>query len=160
MAALRISGRTPPTRGPVFARVSDTRSYDVCMVRRILALALSVATLSVAGCVAGSVEVPDAGPLAIYRAGDGGMDALLDGTLELQGACIVITDGDGTAVVPVFPAGDATWDGDSLSWRGNKYQPGDAIAVGGGGRSNNAISAQHYIPDDCGMLERWLVTPR
>lgn len=130
------------------------------MVRWILALALGLIAVLVAGCVAGSAEVPDAGPLAVYRAGDGGMDALLKGTLELQGACIVVTDVDGTAVVPAFPAGDATWDGDSLSWRGNNYQPGDAIAVGGGGPNNNAVSTQHYIPDDCSMLERWLVAPR
>ncbi len=148
-------------RGPTRSvHTPRARSYDVSMLRWIIALALGFAAASVAGCVAGTTEVPATGPLATYRAGGGGMDALLEGTLELQGACIVVAASYGIEVVPVFPAGEATWDGNSLSWRDKVYQPGYSIAVGGGGPNDNTISSEHYIPDDCGSLERWLVAPR
>ena len=33
---------------------------------------------------------------------------------------------------PVFPAEEIEWDGETLSYQGKRYRPGDRIDVGGG----------------------------
>lgn len=68
---------------------------------------------------------------------DGGMDALLEGTLEMRGGCLVVNppwdDGD-TVVVAVFPRAYASWDAtrEVLSYAGRDYGVGDSIWAAGG----------------------------
>jgi hypothetical protein len=135
-------------------------SYDWSMIRRVLVVAaVGVPIAVVTGCGAGPANLPDDGPLAVYRAGDAGMDALLEGTLGIEHDCLVIEQADGTVVVPIFPLGTASWDSGTLGWGGNSYHPGDAITAGGGGPARNGVFTDVYVPDGCRSTKVWWVAP-
>lgn len=94
----------------------------------------------VAGCShdPGGLDAPDS-PVARYdwSSRDGGMDALLGGTLEMRGGCLVVNpswDDADTVVVAAFPRAYASWDADRelLSYGGRDYGIGDSIWAGGG----------------------------
>lgn len=127
-------------------------------IRRALgAAAVGAAVLLAAGCAASGL--PSSGPLAVYPRPDAGMDALLQGTIRLDDECVTVwaSDGiDGRRVVPVFPAGDATWSDGVLSWRGAQYREGDEISLGGGFTGDVAGA---YVPAGCGDLEAFSVSP-
>ncbi|MBD3941411.1 hypothetical protein IF188_06830 [Microbacterium sp. NEAU-LLC] len=124
---------------------------------RILAAGVTAAlSLALASCAAG--EVPSSGPLAVHERPDYGMDALLGGVLRTDGGCVRVepsAGSAGTATVVSFPAGDATWNGEVLTWRGEEYRDGDEISLGGG----LAPEPPGYVPEDCGDLEVWQVSP-
>ena len=126
--------------------------------RGLFAIALAVTTLLAVGCAA-TVDVPQSGPVAMYPQPNGGMDALLEGTLTVIEDCVVVTQSDGSIAVPVFPVGDASWDGDEgvLSWRGDEFREGDPISVGGG-FSDAALTAA-YIPTSCAGTDTFAVSP-
>lgn len=85
------------------------------------------------------------------------MDALLEGTLVLDPACVQVASPEGHIAVPVFPAGDATLeaDGTVLVWDGEEYRHGDRIALGGG---FSPVSGG-YVPAACEGLELFAVAP-
>lgn len=117
-------------------------------------VALSAAcAIGLAGCTAASL--PTSGPLAAYPSPEGGMDALLEGTLRLQNGCLVIT-GDPGVWVPYFPAGSASWDGEVLRWNERDYRDGDQISIGGG---EVGIGPDAYTPEGCTGIDAWLVSP-
>ena len=87
------------------------------------------------------------------------MDALLEGTLRNEGGCVRI-EADGSVAVPSFPVGDASWTGDTLTWRGEDYVDGDSIALGGGFMGTASHPADGgYMPKGCVGLEIFVVSP-
>jgi len=117
----------------------------------IVSLALSACDGSSRG------DLPSSGPLAVYPKPDAGMDALLEGTLVLDSACVQVASVEGHVAVPVFPAGDAALEGDGtvLVWDGEEYRDGDVIALGGG----FAPVSGGYVPAACEGLELFAVSP-
>jgi len=80
-------------------------------------------------------------PVARYdwSSSDVGMQALLEGTLELRDGCLVVNPSwdntpPDTFVVPVLPRKYTSWDASRkvLTFGGVDYEMGDAIAAGGG----------------------------
>ncbi len=94
-----------------------------------------------AGCShdPGGLEASDS-PVAHYDwSEDSGMQALLEGKLEMRNGCLVVMmPGSGasndTFVVPVFPRKYVSWDAgrEMLTFNGVEYEMGDEIAAGGG----------------------------
>lgn len=124
--------------------------------RRPLAILAVCLALPLASCAA-TVELPHSGPLALYPTPNFGMDARLEGTLMVVDGCVSIEVADGTRYVPVFPASDASWEDNALSFGDARFGPGDAITLGGGLSYDGQGSA--YIPDACTGLDAWLVSP-
>ncbi|MCB2413976.1 hypothetical protein LGT39_14085 [Demequina sp. TTPB684] len=107
-------------------------------MNRALATGAFVLLLTGCGSEGTDLESPDS-PVAHYdwNPQDGGMDALLEGTLELRDGCLVVNptwDDADTAVLAVFPRSFAAWDNaDSvLSYDGRDYEIGDFVWAGGG----------------------------
>ncbi len=126
--------------------------------RRRVAASVIVASLALSACAGlPSGGIPSAGPLAVYPRPDAGMDALLEGTLVLDPACVQIASPDGHVAVPVVPEGDATLedDGSVLVWDGEEFRDGDRIALGGG----FAPVSGGYVPPACEGLELFAVSP-
>lgn len=60
------------------------------------------------------------------------------GKLAVAGGCLVLVGEGGSATLPIFPAGAASWSADgALAYKGKRYALGDAIELPGG-----AISAE------------------
>lgn len=133
------------------------------MHRRIAGSALAVlgvALLSGCAVFAGGGEIPTAGPLAVHPRPEAGMDALLEGTLRVEGGCVQVEDIYAGLVVPTFPAGDATYAEGVLTWRGEEYRTGEPIALGGGFTGTASYpSASGYMPKACVGLEVFVVSP-
>lgn len=126
--------------------------------RRWAAASVIVASLALSACAGlPSGDIPSSGPLAVYPRPDAGMDALLEGTLVLDPACVQIASPEGHVAVAVFPAGDATLeeDGSVLVWDDVEYRDGDRIALGGG----FAPVSGGYVPAACEGLELFAVAP-
>ena len=83
------------------------------------------------GEAASSTSAPRASPVATYASGAQPMLAAAEGTLELTDGCIMLSSDD-AKMLPVFPAEEIEWDGETLSYQGRNYRPGDRIEVGGG----------------------------
>lgn len=126
--------------------------------RRRVAASVIVVSVALSACAGPSGgDLPSSGPLAVYPKPDAGMDALLEGTLVLDPACVQVASPEGHVAVPVFPAGDATLeeDGTVLVWDGEEYRDGDVIALGGG----FAPVSGGYVPAACEGLELFAVSP-
>lgn len=86
----------------------------------------------------GSGGAGDGPQPALYRTeAIGGDGALLEGVLAVEGPCVYIrSDVSGELVLPLFPEATTAWDRDRqlLTFEGEEYAVGDAIAVGGGTR--------------------------
>ncbi len=113
----------------------------------VLGVALLVAAVS-SGCGGEAPERPTpTGPesFAYYtNYTEGGDGAGLDGTLEEVDGCLV-ADRGGQSVIPAFPFGQASWDGEELTLAsfgpdgerdGQVVAPGEEIHLGGGFRDN------------------------
>jgi hypothetical protein len=107
-------------------------------MRRLLATGAFAVLIAGCGHDLGGLESSDS-PVARYdwSSSDGGMDALLEGTLEMRDGCLVVNpswDDVDTVVIPVFPRTYASWDADSevLAYAGRDYGIGDSIWTGGG----------------------------
>lgn len=87
---------------------------------------------------------------------DEGMDALLEGTLEVSGSCVLVLDAFDQTWLPVFQRPRTTWDGTTLTYQGRDYTDGSTIRLGGGGI--DAQSADH-VPGGCTFDEAFLVSP-
>lgn len=122
------------------------------MSRRRAVLLLALAAVGLAGCTA----TADDAPFATYPRPDAGMDALLMGTLEMRDGCLVVDTGEGD-VLPVFPEGDAQWGEEVLTWKGESFDIGAQISLGGG--YSGAI-ANATIPAACADdVEVFAVSP-
>ena len=130
------------------------------MFRAVGCLVLAVGgAAALVGCTATGAEIPTTGPVAVHPRPEAGMDALLEGVLRTDDGCVRVEHEGGTAV-PTFPAGDASWSGDTLTWRGDDYADGDAIALGGGFMGTaSAPSSSGYMPEACVGLEVFVVSP-
>lgn len=94
------------------------------------------------------------GPLAIYAGEWNGDDALLVGTLALQGRCLYIVDPVGYSPAPAgrplllaFGIGTA-WDAKSetVSYGGRELRVGEVVQVGGSAVRKSAVSTQWLVP--------------
>ncbi|MCH6230814.1 hypothetical protein MK786_08700 [Microbacterium sp. CFH 31415] len=129
------------------------------MFRVVGCLVLAVVSAAVLSACTSAADIPDSGPLAVHPRPEAGMDALLEGVLRADDGCVRVEHEGGTAV-PTFPAGDASWSGDTLTWRGDEYTDGDAIALGGGFMGTaSAPSSDGYMPEACVGLEVFVVSP-
>ncbi|TDE88347.1 hypothetical protein EXU48_23525 [Occultella glacieicola] len=134
------------------------------MVRTSATAALACAlTLAVGACSAGPAEPseddrPDA--LATWSAQDaeGGDGAVLVGTLELAGGCLVVRtevplEADPSQpmeVTPVFPWPEVEWDGQTLRVQGMSVTVGERIELGGGlGSVPLREDERVEIPENC-----------
>lgn len=107
-------------------------------MRKLLSAAAFALLLAGCGNDPGSLESADS-PVARYdwSPRDGGMQALLEGTLELRDGCLVVNpswDDADTVVVAAFPRTYISWNADSevLSYAGRDYGMGDSMWAGGG----------------------------
>jgi hypothetical protein len=101
------------------------------------------------------VRLPDPKNVAVYPAGDSGMDALLPGTLEITPSCVTVHNNAGTWT-PVFPRGSTTMAGDTLVFRGGEFLSGDPIELGGG---EAVTHGDAIIPVGCPQGQLWMVAP-
>lgn len=102
------------------------------------ALTLAVLTVALLTACQGRVEHTD-GPVAIYfptddsraAAAPGEDPTVRSGTLEVVDDCLLISTGNGSSFVPLFPADDVSWDvvREELTYGGAVYQMGSQIAV-------------------------------
>lgn len=127
------------------------------MRRLPVVIVIGVAAAVLGGCAAAGL--PTSGPVAVHPRPEGGMDALLEGTLRTDGGCVRVEFGDDEAM-PSFPAGDAEWADDALVWRGKAYTDGDPIALGGGFSGTASVpAASGYVPEQCVGLAVFVVSP-
>jgi hypothetical protein len=124
-------------------------------MNRLAAVAVAalvlVLVLVLAGCSndTGDLDAADS-PVARYDwDGRSAMEALAQGTLALEGGCLVLADATGSAVhgVLVFPRHLTSWDNDThvLTYAGHEYRMGDTVSAGGGSPG----TAVGDIPDAC-----------
>lgn len=107
-------------------------------MRKLLSAAAFALLLAGCGNDPGGLESADS-PVARYdwSPRDGGMQALLEGTLELRDGCLVVNpswDDADTVVVAAFPRTYVSWNADSevLTFGGVDYGVGDSIWAAGG----------------------------
>lgn len=105
------------------------------------------------------VLTPDSGPVAFYPKPSSGMDATLTGKIELQGECFVLVDRTGAVHVPVFVAGEASWDGSALTIGDATYRAGDELSVVGGEVSEQYLGPVTYYPAACDRTTAFFVAP-
>lgn len=94
----------------------------------------------------GEVSAGDA--VAQYeRAGEGGDDALLEGTLRHVNGCLIVESDGGRIVIPAFPYNEVTWNGVTFSWEDASFEVGEHVRFAGGYTS----SAPSFvtIPHSC-----------
>ena len=129
-------------------------------LRRVLGLAAVAAVGVLGGCSGeGEAQPTPTGPEPfVYFTGysEGGDSASLDGTLEDRDGCLVVLSG-GVTVIPAFPFGQATWDGERLrvaSFGRGGVEPGrQVVAVGEeihlAGGSRDTLNPDHVSPPSC-----------
>ncbi|EAP96896.1 dihydrolipoamide dehydrogenase [Janibacter sp. HTCC2649] len=122
---------------------------------RWLALGACVLAAVVVVGVMQFVKLPNPSNVAVYPAGDSGMDALLTGTVEITTACVTVHNGAETWT-PVFPRGSTTMAGDTLVFRGGEFVSGDPIELGGG---EAVTRGDATIPSGCPHGQLWMVAP-
>jgi hypothetical protein len=145
------------------ASVAARRPYAEAMRRLIGCAALAaigIAALSGCGAIGGGGDIPSEGPLAVHPRPEGGMDALLEGTVRIDDGCVRVDYAPAEYAVPSFPAGDATYADGILTWKGEEYRTGDPIALGGGfAGTASSPSASGYMPKACVGTEVFVVSP-
>lgn len=139
---------------------------DMSALRRRRVALLVIVTVALTGCSAAGSDLEERGaltatpaparsPLATYPPPRVGMDAALEGIVRLAGECVVLEGADGSNTVPVFPAGEASWEAGVLVWDGEEYRMGDVLLAGGGAGPSQQADA--YLPRDCQGLPSFLV---
>ena len=108
---------------------------------------------SLTGCSvlsgAGDEEVPDSGPVAYYPKASSELTDTAAGTLSVTSECVTLTAEDGTTVLPVFPVGQAAWDGTALTTGAQTIAAGEEIDLRGGYVDNGMIGPVTYVPAGC-----------
>ncbi|MET1112410.1 MAG: hypothetical protein ABWX67_12885 [Allosphingosinicella sp.] len=80
------------------------------------------------------------------------------GRLAIAGGCLVLTGEGGSATLPIFPAGAATWSGGALSYKAKSYALGDGIDLSGGAVSaEEAARRAIAVPAGCPVDALFLV---
>ncbi|KQR16924.1 hypothetical protein [Cellulomonas sp. Leaf334] len=91
---------------------------------------LLLLSLALAGCGTGNDGPMVATHDTVEEVGD---QALLEGSLDLDGDCVTVVEaGTGEVWVPIFPRKLVSMKAEGLEWRGELYEDGDTIALGGG----------------------------
>ena len=100
--------------------------------------------------------VPSSGPLAFQPKSDAGYDALLSGTLRIEGACVWV-EAEGADYIPVFRIGDARMEAGELVYSG-RYGDGETVEIPGG--ETAGAGEGWYIPSGCPDLPLWDAAPQ
>lgn len=128
--------------------------------RAVVVLAAGV-LWPVTACTAlppGGTGVTEGGPVAfVAERADEGMDALLTGSVDVSDACLTIVDELGQRWLPVFQRPRTTWDGEGLTYGGERYTDGSRISLGGGGLAD--LADVDHVPEGCAFDEAFLVAP-
>jgi hypothetical protein len=91
----------------------------------------------------------------------GGMEALVGGTLIVEGSCVYIESGAGNRTAPIFPYESAKWEDDGLVFSGKRYEVGEPIQFGGGERPFRNLGTLHQdLLPECRTPKVWIVAPR
>ncbi|WP_433676264.1 hypothetical protein [Microbacterium gorillae] len=98
---------------------------------------------------AGDEEVPDSGPVAFYPKASSDLTDTAEGILTATADCVSLTAEDGSTVLPVFPVGQATWDGTTLTTATQAVAAGGEIGLRGGYVDNGLIGPVTYVPTGC-----------
>lgn len=77
----------------------------------------------------------------------GGDSALVDGTLALDGGCLIVVAADQSRVIPIFKRTEVSWDGTRLEWSGNTWTVGDTVSLEGG--FVDRPEDGDYVPSKC-----------
>lgn len=103
--------------------------------------------MSLASC--GGSQAPQ--HVATYEPqGVGGNTALLEGTLTREDDCFYVDSREGDRFLPVFPTDSVATFGGTLTYAGTDYEPGQRIALSGGGSPRTAdIARAAHIPPEC-----------
>jgi hypothetical protein len=87
----------------------------------------------------------------------GGFGALLSGALVVEDRCLYLVDEFGVRWLPVFKADTVSWERDTLVYRGQRFEIGERLWVGGGEASAPGnfpfLQAPH---DSCDVRNIWL----
>lgn len=131
--------------------------------RRVAAagVAALLAPVVLTGCTllsGQSTDVPDSGPVAYYPNPAAGPGDPLTGTLEVTDACLLVQT-DSATTLPVFPVGEAEWDGSVLRYDGKEYAAGDDVSLAGGVVEEGYFGPVTYIPAGCDRGETFFVQP-
>ncbi len=80
----------------------------------------------------GGAEVPPR--IAEWQRSGASLLSRRSGRLGVAGGCLVLVGKGGSATLPIFPAGAASWsaDGPALVFKGKSYALGDEIELSGG----------------------------
>jgi hypothetical protein len=125
------------------------RTVSSTVTAALLLVALSGCTL-----FGGGGENVDGGAVT-YRVGmtRSGDAAGLSGVLVFENGCVRLESG----IIPLFPDDETSWDGQTLTLRGDSYEVGDTIDVGGGETNRDTTSAD--VPERCGDGSLFVVAP-
>jgi predicted small secreted protein len=126
---------------------------SVVVRRRAFIAAVVMLGASLTGCSvfsgAGDEEVPDSGPVAYYPKASSELTDTAAGTLSVTAECVTLTAEDGNTVLPVFPVGQAAWDGTALTTGAQTIAAGEEIDLRGGYVDNGMIGPVTYVPAGC-----------
>ncbi|MFK4790684.1 hypothetical protein [Microbacterium sp. ZW T5_56] len=126
---------------------------NVALRRGALVAAVLLVGGILTGCsafsAAGDEEVPDSGPVAFYPKASSDLTDTATGTLTATADCVSVTAEDGSSVLPVFPVGQATWDGATLTTATQTVAAGGEIDLRGGYVDNGLIGPVTYVPAGC-----------
>lgn len=132
-------------------------------MRRLAAAVALILAATLTACAPtedSGVLTPDSGPVAFYPKPSSGMDATLTGTIEMQDECFVLVDSAGDVHVPVFVAGQASWDGTALTIGDTAYRAGDELTVVGGEVSEQYLGPVTYYPAACDRTKAFFLAPK
>lgn len=113
-----------------------------------------------AGSADGGSEESSNGPvLALFPYSPAGLGARLSGELVVEGPCLYLVDGFDVRWLPVFPDKGVSWERGALILRGERFEIGDMVSVGGGGGAMDISHLQFVQEPDpsCDTQNVWLV---
>ena len=114
--------------------------------------------LSACSTPEGGTGIVEGGPVAyVTPSNDGGDSALLEGTLRVSDASVVIVDDLGQTWLPIFQRPRTTWDGTTLTYNGAPHTDGGSISLGGG--FNDEPLEADYAPQGCDVDGVFYVGP-
>ncbi len=130
--------------------------------------------LLLAGCGdAGGFAADEWGPLAVVDAAGPGDDAVISGTIRIDGGCVSLEAADGARTLLVWPRGGTAWTGEAIEfWAGGSeswtLREGDQLTFAGGGSrtAEDGLDAVAFLegvvwiaaPDPgCVTESRWFV---
>lgn len=92
-----------------------------------------------------------------------GATAAAKGKLALRNRCLVVVNDTGVALQPIFPEGEAAWDGNAsvLTYADKSYRIGEVIMLGGGTVGDVAalVTQAYATVPQCDSAEPFIVSP-